>query len=54
MTEDQINQLVREGNTIGAIAGIRSTKDVSLQEAIDEYHRRAAQLKETSGDGQLG
>jgi hypothetical protein len=50
MTEDQINQLVRDGNVIGAIAGIRSTKDISLQEAVDEYHRRVASLNETSGD----
>jgi hypothetical protein len=50
MTEDQINQLVRDGNVIGAIAGIRSTKDLSLQEAVDEYHRRVASLNGAPGD----
>ncbi len=49
MTEDQINQLVRDGNVIGAIAGIRSTKDLSLQDAVSEYHRRVAALNETPG-----
>jgi hypothetical protein len=49
MTEDQINQLVREGHVIGAIAAIRSTKDVSLQDAVTEYHRRVALLNEGTG-----
>jgi hypothetical protein len=44
MTEDQINQLVREGRVIPAIAAIRSNTGLSLQDAISEYHRRAAQM----------
>jgi hypothetical protein len=49
MTEDQINQLVREGRVIGAIAAIRSNHDLSLQDAVDEYHRRAVMLSEDTG-----
>ena len=51
MTEDQINQLVREGRVIGAIAAIRTNQDVSMQDAVNEYHRRAAMLNENAGNG---